>query len=219
MALSERYGCGRYGLMFVVLLMGSFWQIYVLLTKLSANNVGSSSVNQNMSEKLFVKIHESKRAPFFLKNAKKVLPVKGLDYGAALQNVASRNYSAVLLMFVDRAFLDMAINFHLACIQPFNIENYLFMATDNSTCGILLGLGINCLVYTTDNGTNEASRYGSKNFLRKMNIRTDMILDALNLGFSVLHSDADIYCYQNPFNFSRCPKAVCRRIILAPAGG
>ena len=38
-----------------------------------------------------------------------------------------------------------------------------------------------------------------QDFLRKMNIRTYMILDALRLGYSVLHTDLDMYFMKNPF--------------------
>ena len=33
-----------------------------------------------------------------------------------------------------------------------------------------------------------------------MNIRTFMILDALRLGYNVLHTDIDVFFMKNPFN-------------------
>jgi hypothetical protein len=55
-----------------------------------------------------------------------------------------------------------------------------------------------CIVYRTDNASSQASNFGSQDFNRKMNIRTDMILDALQAGFTVIHSDVDMIFTRNP---------------------
>ena len=42
------------------------------------------------------------------------------------------------------------------------------------------------------------SEWGTTSFLRKMNVRTDMILDALRAGYTVLHTDVDVVFLKDP---------------------
>jgi len=39
---------------------------------------------------------------------------------------------------------------------------------------------------------------GELGVVRKMNIRTEMILDALVAGFTVVHTDLDVVFFRNP---------------------
>ena len=58
-------------------------------------------------------------------------------------------------------------------------------------------------MYVEDKASAHASVYHSKDFLRKMNIRTYMIMDALNLGYNVLHTDVDMTFLKNPLKVRR----------------
>jgi hypothetical protein len=93
----------------------------------------------------------------------------------------------------------MAVNFYEASLKKFNIDFYLFIGADQKTCDSIISLGINCYVYKVDKDAGKASIYYSVDFLRKMNIRTYMILDALNLGYNILHTDVDMSFLKNPF--------------------
>ncbi len=99
---------------------------------------------------------------------------------------------------VDASFVKMAINFYKTSLQPFQIENYLFVGVSDRACALLSDEGLPCFTYAEDTASEKASVYMSKDFIRKMNIRTDMILDALQAGYTVLHSDIDVVFLQNP---------------------
>jgi len=47
-------------------------------------------------------------------------------------------------------------------------------------------------------------RYGSLAFIRKTHVKTDLILTALKLGYTVLIVDVDIVFFKNPIPFVSC---------------
>lgn len=104
----------------------------------------------------------------------------------------------IVLALVDAAFADMAINLYKAHLQPNNILNFLFVGAGHRACEILWNASLPCHHYTEDEDSEVASVYLSRDFIRKMNIRTQMILDALNAGFTVLHTDLDVVFLGNP---------------------
>ena len=118
------------------------------------------------------------------------------EYNAELTKYASKE-NVIILTFIDSSFLDMTWNFYETSIVKFNIENYLFIASDNQACEKLYAKHINCYVYMTDRNANKTSVYGTKQFIQKMHIRTYFILDALILGFTILHTDVDVVFFRN----------------------
>ena len=104
-----------------------------------------------------------------------------------------------MMALVDMGCADMAVNFHQTSIQPFHITNFLFIGQDARTCQFMESYSIQCYVYKADKAAGRSSLYRSVDFLRKMNIRTYMIIDALNLGYHVLHTDVDMTFMRNPF--------------------
>ena len=112
----------------------------------------------------------------------------------------------ILLAGADAAFADMAINFYLSSLLPHNIQNYLFACNDKRCCDLLHAYNITCHVYIGAHKltSEKASAYGSKDFLAKMNVRTDMILTLIQNGFNVLHSDTDVFFKHNPFLHLNC---------------
>ena len=137
-----------------------------------------------------------------------------IPYIKAIEKVASPR-KEVLLTLIDTGFLPMVVNFFLTSIKPLGITNYLILTMDPRTCDQLEKYPINCFQYRnfTQNG-GHASEFGSKDFLAKMNIRTDMILEALHAGFSVLHSDVDMLFFKDPFAGIRCPQETCDMAVL-----
>ena len=130
-------------------------------------------------------------------------------FATALRKVVSPE-GTVLLALVDEGFVEMAINFYLTCIKPYNIQNYLILTMHNKTCETLRSYSIKCFQYRDDiNGSTEASNHGTKQFIDKMNVRTAMIIEALKLGYSVLHSDIDMTYMKNPFHYINCTKGEC----------
>ena len=104
----------------------------------------------------------------------------------------------IVLALVDTAFTDMAINLYESSLRPNQITNFLFVGAGRRACEILINASLPCYHYTEDRATDVASIYKSADFIRKMNIRTDMILDALSVGFTVLHTDLDVVFLKNP---------------------
>ena len=105
----------------------------------------------------------------------------------------------------------MAINFYLTSIAIHNIQNYLILTMHNNTCKSLLGFHpIKCFQYRGGiHGTAQASNFESKDFIAKMHVRTYMIIEALQFGYSVLHSDIDVIFMKNPFDYINCKKEEC----------
>jgi hypothetical protein len=105
----------------------------------------------------------------------------------------------ILLTMVDLAFADMAINLYEASLKPNKIDNFLFVGVGLQACQVLWNASLPCHHYTENNESDRRSVYGSAAFIQKMNIRTDMILDALAAGFTVMHCDLDLFFFTNPF--------------------
>lgn len=119
------------------------------------------------------------------------------DFVLSLTQHATPNRFIVLAL-VDAAFADMAINLYESSLKPCGIENFLFVGAGRRACDILNNVSLPCFHYTEDKDTEVPSTYRSPDFIRKMNIRTDMILDALSVGFTVLHTDLDVAFLKNP---------------------
>lgn len=119
------------------------------------------------------------------------------DFQSTLARHASPD-RFVILALVDTAFADMAVNLVESSLRPNGIDNYLFVGAGRRACEILLNASLPCFHYVEDKDTEVASTYKSPSFIRKMNIRTDMILDALAAGFTVLHTDLDVAFLRNP---------------------
>ena len=107
----------------------------------------------------------------------------------------------IILALVDIAFVDMAISLYKTSFQPNGIDNFLFVAVGSRVCKMMNGSLPNplpCYYYMDDSAADKASTYMSADFIRKMNIRTDMIIEALNANFTVVHTDLDVVFFRNP---------------------
>ena len=109
----------------------------------------------------------------------------------------------VIIAYVDSAFIDMALNFHATSLKRHKITNYLFISSDYKCCYVLRESGLPCYVHKLDKSSDQASKYGSRDFIRKMNYRTDVILEALENRYTVLHTDTDMVFMKNPFDYLR----------------
>jgi len=106
----------------------------------------------------------------------------------------------VILAMTDEAFSDMAINFYEASLRAHHIDNFLFVGVGREACKILSRMSIACFFYADDPNAGEASSFQQQNFVRKMNIRTDMILEALTANFTVIHTDVDVAFLNSPIS-------------------
>ncbi len=125
-------------------------------------------------------------------------PTQQLQFTAAIKQRLHSSQGVILLAMVDAAFVKMAINFYKTSLEPFQIENYLFVGISERACALLSEEGLPCFKYAEERASGKASIYKSKDFVRKVNIKTDMILEALQAGYTVLLADLDVVFLQNP---------------------
>ena len=121
------------------------------------------------------------------------------DFVSALTSRADSDRYIILAM-TDEAFSDMAINFYEASLRMHRVDNFLFVGVGRKACEIMTTMSIPCFHYADDPSADRASSYGQRDFKRKMNIRTDMILEALAANFTVIHTDTDIAFLSNPLS-------------------
>ena len=114
--------------------------------------------------------------------------------------------ATILVSYFDWPYIDAALNFYETSLNRQNISNFIFAASDARCCELLNALDNgNCIAYRADpTASMSASTFGSKAFIRKMNIRTDIILELLDANLTVLHSDIDVYYLKNPFTYINC---------------
>ena len=105
----------------------------------------------------------------------------------------------IILAMTDYAFTDMAVNMYETSFKRHGITNFLFVGAGQKSCEILITkYSLPCFHYANDSSENVASVFQSPEFNRKMNIRTYMIIEALQAGYTVLHTDTDVVFLQNP---------------------
>lgn len=104
----------------------------------------------------------------------------------------------VVLAMVDESFVDMAANLYESSFRPHGIKNFLFVGVGRRACPLLANMSLPCFSYADDPSASRASQYGTQDFVRKSNIRTRIVLDALEANFTVLHTDVDVAFFSNP---------------------
>ncbi len=135
-------------------------------------------------------------------------PEVNRNYFAALQQAASEEHVLILSM-IDDGFLDMVINFYEISLKPLGlVTNTLFVAPFKGTCDTIAMYHVHCYVYNDGSvQTNDAEKdsiYNSDGFIKKTNMRTKMVQDALTCGFTILVADVDIVLFKNPFPYFTC---------------
>ncbi|ELT94805.1 hypothetical protein CAPTEDRAFT_212986 [Capitella teleta] len=120
------------------------------------------------------------------------------SYSQAVSSQADGESKVVFLAFADMGGFPMAMNFYLTSIQKYDIRNVLFVSSSEEFCSRFRAIRVACFVYMNESAHDKTSVYLSKDFINKMNIRTYMILEALQLGYHVIHSDVDVVFFRDP---------------------
>ena len=94
-------------------------------------------------------------------------PTQQVQFIAAIKQRLRSTQGVILLAMVDAPFVKMAINFYKTSLQPFQIENYLFVGVSDRACALLSDEGLPCFKYAEDTASEKASVYMSKYFIRK----------------------------------------------------
>ena len=127
-----------------------------------------------------------------------------ITFRAALQLVAPPS-NIVIISIVDYSYYKMLLNFYELSIRKHNIHNFLPICIDRDAEQTLRGLGVDCYLYNGDLvDPSVSSEYGAEAFAAKVNIKTRVLLDALNLGYTVLLSDVDVIFVKNPLPYFSC---------------
>ena len=107
----------------------------------------------------------------------------------------------IILCIIDASFVDMVINFYQSSLLPHKITNYLFCASSSEACHVLSQHSIACAQYTDTTISNKASSFFSLEFREKMNQRASVLFEVLKAGYTVIHTDSDLYFFENPLPF------------------
>ncbi|ELU08709.1 hypothetical protein CAPTEDRAFT_227405 [Capitella teleta] len=132
------------------------------------------------------------------------------SFSEAVQHRANANRS-ILMAYFDAGALNMTLNFYHSSLKPHGVTHFLLVSSSSRACAAVQAEGLACFLYMSDADSEKESVYMSKDFVRKMNIRTYMILEALKLGFNVLHTDVDVVYFTNPLTEveKECPEKDC----------
>ncbi|KAA0145543.1 hypothetical protein FNF29_08489 [Cafeteria roenbergensis] len=98
----------------------------------------------------------------------------------------------------DRSFLPMLQNFIATSIQRHAIRHYLVVALNQGMCDIIptLGGAVTCVDAPGDYGAG--GEFGSAQFARIVNMKSEVVMAIVCLGYDVLLVDGDIVFLQNP---------------------
>ncbi len=125
------------------------------------------------------------------------------SYKEALEDRASENME-IVLSSLDYGYVDMALNLWETSFVKFGIKNFLFVCSDVRAQEEFHKKNVPCYLGKEDKDGGTVSTYGTEAFIRKTHIKTKIILEALQLGYSVLIVDVDIVFFKNPFPFLTC---------------
>ncbi|KAA0148504.1 hypothetical protein FNF29_01659 [Cafeteria roenbergensis] len=117
------------------------------------------------------------------------------EVGAAL---AKGGRPPLVIGIGDRGFLPMLQNFIATSIQRHAIRHYLVVALEQGMCRTIptLGGAVTCVDAPGDYGAG--GEYGSVEFARIVNVKSEVVMAIVRLGYDVLLVDGDIVFLQNP---------------------
>ena len=125
-----------------------------------------------------------------------MLSREGSFYKELKSKADSKN--VIMLAFVDFSFVEMAINLHEYSLKRLNIQNYLFVCSDNDAYEVLRRRGINAFLYPHAIDSNSPSLFGTNQFKLKVRIKHKILTAAVMLGFKTLLTDVDVVFFANP---------------------
>ena len=175
-------------------------------------NVEEKEQNENILEDEGANVYEAD-CPYKdsrLERFKCFLPAemteKGGPFDLYLGQRADKD-KVIFLMSIDSGYVEMGLNLHETSFKRLGITNYLYVCSDTESAHALDAHGIDCYVNEQNIHNDKASRYMSKDFVRKTHVKTKIILAALYLGYNIFITDVDIVFFKNPqlhLNCSSC---------------
>ena len=172
--------------------------IYVLLTQLMSRDIQQEGDNSSQE----VPVSPPRAKPKSIEDIRRLLsPWTNWTFVEALEAVATAD-KVVILSMVDSSQVPSVTNFYETSIVPLGLSQTLFVSVSHGGCRQLLTLRIPCVVY--GHLVDNAALYDTREFLDKMNVRTNYTLQALQLGYSILQTDTDVVYFTNPFPYLDC---------------
>ena len=113
----------------------------------------------------------------------------------------------IMLSIVDKNYLTLALNFYELSIKRHLIKNFAFVCIDEGSMRVLTNLSLPCIFFDFPNPVKNSlvpSDFGTVTYLYRTNIKTAVMIQALNLEYNVLMVDVDVIIFKNPFPFFTC---------------
>lgn len=112
--------------------------------------------------------------------------------------------SNILVSTLTNNILDTVKNFYYSSLLPFNITNYLFVATDRESYLNLKKEKFNVVLYLIEykNNSNDYD-YKSYNYYKSTNSRLNVVIFLLSLKINIFIFDSDVKFFKNPIPLLR----------------
>ena len=110
----------------------------------------------------------------------------------------------IIISVIDSAYIEMALNFWESSLVKFGIINYLFICLNEKAKSLLPREANECLVIEKHTNAENYTQFGTAQFNQKVMIKTEISLRLLEMGYSVIISDADIFFLKNPMSYFTC---------------
>lgn len=113
----------------------------------------------------------------------------------------------LILVFGDTYYIDIIRNLYENVIRKYNIKQFAVATVSLNAFHKFKALSIP-VFFSKYNITDyvEFTNIHSKSFVKKMHIRTYILLHYISIGQSLLHIDADTYYFTNPLHMYNMKK-------------
>lgn len=139
-------------------------------------------------------------------NGEKIKKMTSRDFEENIKKYAD-NKNRIILAVVDEEYLHFAINFYKLSIQRHNLTNFMFITLDQAATDYCKAQNIphNAFPLATFlKKSTQISNFGSRGFSYKTNMKTAVMIQALQTGVHVLMVDVDVIFFKNPLPFLHC---------------
>lgn len=156
---------------------------------------GSTFTNQSMKSQLDVVsigVSESFSSPVHHRADE--------SWANILENIADKN-KVVVFTVGTKNYARIMNSFFKTAIQAHSIKNFVFVALSAGMCGNSLRYGglepmAKCYTYPVDFGSG--GNYGSVDFARLVQVKSEILFSIVREGYTALLTDADIFYLKNP---------------------
>lgn len=119
-----------------------------------------------------------------------------------IENIKKNN--CIIMSTLTNNIVDTVKNFYFSSLLPFNITNYVFVATDRESYLNLKSQKYNVVLYLIEykNNSNDYD-YKSYNYYKSTNSRLNVICFLLSMNINIFIFDSDVKFFKNPIPLLR----------------